>query len=242
MHTRDPFDDEGQWGPEPFEIPSVHHLTLRYYEDLFTTALIRHFYFPNLRNLTLDFKDYDTSLVDCLVVPVKGRSTSILAGLENLKISEIFGPRDIATIDEMLNQLTNLKVLELNCFKSENVIFRKLIDPMAGRIKKQGKTQIDAFAQTLPKIFCPLLENFTVSYVNGFQLKGLVMAREKAGAPLKTLRLRHEDCMSTKLQKWLKNRVEAVEFFNASDEWDDEEQECILYGSSRRDYYYNANN
>jgi hypothetical protein len=210
------FDDEDQWGPEPFEIPSVHHLTLQYDDPLSAGALIQHFYFPNLRSLALDFDSEDyTSFVRKLLVPVKGRSKSILLGLENLKISGL--PCDIATVEAMLKQLTNMKVFELNCFGSEElVIFRKLVDPMAGR-KKQGETQINAaIAQTLPKIFCPLLETFTVTSVSESRIKSLVMARKMAGVPLKTLRLSYEDCISMGTKEWLKNHVE-VEFFDASD-------------------------
>jgi len=208
------FDDVGQWGPEPFDISSVHHLTLQYDDPTSASALIQHFYFPNLRSLTLDFDSEDyTSFVRKLLVPVKGRSISILPGLESLKISGL--PCDLATVEAMLKQLTNLKVFELNCFGTEEmVIFRKLIDPMAGR-KKPG--QIKAVAQTLPKVFCPLLETFTVTSVSESRIKSLVLARKTAGVPLKTLRLSYDDCISMKTQDWLKNHVEVVEFFEASD-------------------------
>ena len=43
------------------------------------------------------------------------------------------------------------------------------------------------------------------------------MARKVAGAPLKTLRLSYDDCISVKTQEWLKNHVEVLEFFEASD-------------------------
>ena len=211
------FDDEGQWGPEPFEISSVHHLTLQYDDPPFASAIIQHFYFPSLRSLALDFDSEDyTSFVRKLLVPVKGRSTSILPGLESIKISGL--PCDMATIEAMLKQLANLKVFELNCFGTEElVIFKKLIDPMAGR-KKQGETtQINAVSQTLPKIFCPLLETFTVTSVSESRIKSLVMARKLAGAPLKTLRLSYDDCISVKTQEWLRNHVEMLEFFEASD-------------------------
>ena len=216
LSTGSQFDDEGQWGPEPFDIPSVLHLTLQYDDPPSASALIQHFYFPNVRSLTLDFDSEDySSFVRKLLVPVKGRSTSILPGLESLKISGL--PCDITTIEEMLKQLTNLKAFELNCFGSEElVIFRKLIDPMAGRMKK-GESQVSAVAQALPKIFCPLLETFTVMSVSESRIKRLVMARKVAGAPLKTLRLSNDDCISTKTQEWLKNHVEVLEFFDPSD-------------------------
>ena len=43
------------------------------------------------------------------------------------------------------------------------------------------------------------------------------MARKLAGAPLKTLRLSYDDCISVKTQEWLRNHVEMLEFFEASD-------------------------
>jgi hypothetical protein len=196
---------------EPFEIPSVQHLKLQYEDPLSPCALIQHFYFPNLRSLALnvDLEDF-TFFVEKLLVPVKGRSTSILSGLESLKIFRL--PCNIATTEAMLKQLTNLKVFELDCFGSEEmVIFRKLIDPMAGH-KKKEEAQISAIAKTLPNFFCPLLETFTVTSVSESGIKRLVMARKVAGAPLKTLRLRY-NCMSKKTQEWLKNHVEVLEFF-----------------------------
>ena len=216
------FDDESHWGPEPFDIPSLRHLTLQYYEPQSASILIQHFYFPNLRCLTLDFDSEDyTPFVQNLLVPVKGRSKPILPGLEYLKISGL--PCDVPTIEAMLKQLTSLKAFELNCFGTEElVIFRKLIDPLAGR-RKQGETHINSVAQTLPKIFCPLLETLTVTSVSESRIKSLVMARKIAGAPLKTLRLSYEDGISMKTQEWLRNHVE-LEFFDASDT---EEEETV---------------
>ena len=211
------FDDEGQWGPEPFEIPSVHYLTLQSYEPECASALVQHFYFPNLRSLTLDFDSEDyTPFVRKLLVPVKGQPKSILSGLEILKISGL--PCDITSIEAMLKQLTKLKVLYLKCFGPEElVIFKKLIDPLAGRKKRGKETQMNIIARTLPKVFCPLLETLSVALVSGSQVKSLVMSRKIAGAPLKTLRLSYDDAISMKTQEWLKNHVDVVEFFEPSD-------------------------
>ena len=189
-------------------------MKLQWEDSPSASVLIQHFYFPNLRSLalSLNLEDY-TFFVENFLVPVKGRSTSILSGLESLKIVRL--PCNIATIEAMLKQLTNLKEFELDCFGSEELlIFRKLVDPMAGHEKK-GEAQISAIAQTLPKIFCPLLETFTVTSVSDSQIKSLVEARKVAGAPLKTLRLSYEsdDCMPMKTQEWLKNYLEVLEFF-----------------------------
>lgn len=220
LSTESLFDDEAQWGPEPLEIPSVRYLTLQFHEPQYASALIQHFYFPNLRGLTLNFDEEDyTSFVRKLLVPVKGRSKSILSGLEKLKISGL--PCDIATVEAMLKQLTELKVLDLKCFGSEELVFfKKLIDPLARR-KKQEDAQNKAIASTLPKIFCPVLETLTISLVRDSQIKALVMARKAAGAPLKTLRLSYEDEISMKTKEWLRKRVEVVEFFEPSDSEDE---------------------
>jgi len=219
------FDDKDQWGPEPFEIPSVHHLTLQFHEPQYASALIQHFYFFNLRSLTLNFDEEDySSFVRKLLSPVKGRSKSIFSGLENLKILGL--PCDIATVEAMLQQLTDLKVLHLKCYGTEElVIFKKLIDPSTGRTKGE-----ETVAQTLPKIFCPALETLTISIVRGSQIKALVMARKIAGAPLKTLRLSYEDGITTETEEWLRNHVEVVEFFEPSDS-----EEEVLVGEGEDD-------
>ncbi|KAF8817030.1 hypothetical protein BYT27DRAFT_7204821 [Phlegmacium glaucopus] len=220
LDTGAQFDDKDQWGPEPFEIPSVHHLTLQFHEPQYASALIQHFYFPNLRSLTLNFDQEDySSFVRKLLVPVQGQSKSILSGLESLRILGL--PCDVATVEAMLQQLTDLKALDLKCFGSEErVIFRKLIDPSAGR-KKRGETKIDA--QPLPKIFCPALETLTVSLVSGHRVKTLVMARKIAGVPLKTLRLSYDDGITVKTAEWLRQNTEVLEFFEPSDSEDEVE-------------------
>ena len=219
-------DDEGQWGPEPFEIPSVRYLVLQFHEPQYAIMLVQHFHFPNLCDLVLNFDEEDySSFVRELLVPVKGRSKSILSGLEKLKISGL--PCDVATADAMLRQLTDLKTLHLECFgREELVIFKKLIDPSAGRRKKEA--QAETVPQTVPKIFCPLLETLTVARVSASQLKALVTARKNAGAPLKTLRLSYSDHRTTKMDEWLRNNVEVVEYFEPSDDEEDEVMELEM--------------
>ena len=94
-------------GSKPFEIPSIHYLTLRYHKPQYASALIQHFYFANLCVLTLDLQGRDyTSFVKKLLVHVKGWSKSIFSGV---KIFRIFGswlPCDITTVEVMFTELT----------------------------------------------------------------------------------------------------------------------------------------
>ena len=222
------FDDEGQWGPEPIEIPSLHYLMLHSQEPQYASALIQHFYFPNLRGLSLDFKEEDyTSFARKLLVPVKGRSKTILSGLKTLKISGL--PCDAATVEAILEQLMELKVLYLKCFGSEEMVFfKKLINPSAGR-KKQGKTQINTGENTLSKIFCPVLETLAIIPVRSeSEIKTLVRARKAGGAPLKTLRLSYGNGITIKMEEWLWNHVEVVEFFEPQDEVLAVQNGCLL--------------
>ena len=199
-------DDAGQWGPEPFDIPSVHYLELQFHELGYANALVQHFHFPNLRALTLRFEDDDyTPFVRRLLVPVKGRSNSILSGLESLKIAGL--PCDAPTVEAMLQQLKKLCILHLNCSGlEETMIFKKLINPLAGRKKKRD-------GLIPPKIFCPRLKYLTVTLVSDSQLKALVTARKSAGAPLKSLTLSYDDGITADAVTWLKKNVELVEFF-----------------------------
>lgn len=204
------FDDEDQWGPEPFDIPSVHYLTLQFHEPQAASALIQHFYFPNLCGLKLNFdaEDY-TSFVYKLLVPVKGRPKSILSGLESLEISGL--PCNVASAEAMLKQLTKLKTLCLKCYGPEELmIFQKLIHP------SHGREETKAVTETLPDIFCPLLETLTVTLVDESLVKRLVTARKTAGVPLKKLRLSNET-VSKETHDWLENQVEVVEYFEPSD-------------------------
>ena len=210
----------GQWGPEPFDIPSVHYLELQFHNLRYANALVQHFHFPNLRALALRFDDGDYTLfVRRLLVPVKGRSNSILSGLESLKILGL--PCDVPTVEAMLRQLKKLCVLHLDCSRLEVLmIFKKLIDPLAGRKKKKD-------ALIPPKIFCPRLKYLTVTLVSDSQLKALVTARKNAGAPLKSLTLSYDDGITADAITWLRKNVELVEFFQPfadnydSDDWTD---------------------
>ena len=214
-------DDAGQWGPEPFDIPSVHYLELQFHELGYANALVQHFHFPNLRALALRFEDEDyTPFVRSFLVPVKDRSNSILSGLESLKISGL--PCDVPTVEAMLQQLQKLCILHLNCSGSEEVlIFKKLIDPLAGRKKNRD-------ALIPPKIFCPRLKYLTVTVVSDSQLKALVTARKNAGVPLKSLTLSYDDGITADTVTWLRKNVELVEFFQPlvdDDDSDDSEED-----------------
>ena len=88
------------------------------------------------------------------------------------------------------------------------VIFKKLVDPSAGR-EKQGKAGFKTVAQTLPKIFCPALEILTLIGVTSSKLRALV----NAGAPLKTLQISCDGGVTVNMVKWLRENVEVVKIY-----------------------------
>lgn len=229
---------EGGWGPTLLAIPSLHEFAVQFHDPKYASALIQHLDMPNVNGLLLNFDEQDyTSFVRTLLKPVKGRTESLLQHVDHLKISGL--PCDIAAAHAFLDQLSNLKSLNLKVVGvDEAVIFQKLIDPSAtsAPFDRDADPEEIAAAQAAvaqaaasssangsdseissPALFCPKLETLTTNAVDGYRLKELVEARKKLGAPLKRVFMSYHDRVTEKEEKWLRANLEELEFFEPSD-------------------------
>ncbi|KAF9543303.1 hypothetical protein CPC08DRAFT_430226 [Agrocybe pediades] len=83
---------------------------------------------------------------------------------------------------------------------------------------------------SLPTLFCPGLESLTTSDVDGAEIKQLIIARRALGAaPLKRVLMSHHDHISKKDEKWIRDNVEELEFYEPSDS-EDELEEILIDG------------
>jgi len=244
----DPEEQEGAWGPTPLAIPSLRDLGYQFHDVKYASALAQHIDAPAVTSMLLNFDQEDySSFVQALITPVKGRTESVLQHLESLKISGL--PCDVSTVEAFLGQLGKLKALNLKIVGAEeSVIFRKLIDPkatlesiispttpgfasgqapltplVAAPVSEQPTLPSVAPATpVLPTVFCPQLESLTTNEVEGSDIKELIIARRALGAaPLKRVLMSHHDHISKKDEKWIRENVEELDFYEPSDSDED---------------------
>lgn len=222
-------DSDEEWGPHAHEIPSLKDLVLCYHPPPYATALMQHLDVPNVTQLALAFdeQDYSEFVVKALAKPIRGKTKSLLAQLEHMKISGL--PLDNKAVEMLLDQLAGLLTLNINCSEeAEQAIFDKMgaqKDPL-----EAGSSAAPAEGHASAKAYCPLLHTISTTGVDGARMKKFVEARRAAGVPLKKVLMCDRDEISAKQEKWLKDNLESLEFFEPSDseeeidvEIDDEE-------------------
>lgn len=196
-------DHKDRWPKEPIMIPSLRDLVLCYHDCQTVISLVEHLDVPNVLSLALDYDDEDyTEFVVELMRPAHGRSRSLLAGLEHVKIAGL--PCGPDTVDKFYAQLAGLKTLNLN---AEDVYFEKLLKP--GKTTELGSSV---------GIYCPQLHTVTLTGVDGKEIRELVEARKAAGHPLKKVFMCTEDDITSSDEKWLRKNLESLEYFDASDD------------------------
>ena len=131
-----PYDidiEDGGWGTTPLTILSLRKLALQFHDVKYASALVKHLDLPNVTSLLLDFDEEDYSeFVDALSKPVKGRTESMLTHIEQMKIPGL--PCSVYSAEALLGQLGKLHSLNIKVVGfEEGTIFRKLVDPYAGR-------------------------------------------------------------------------------------------------------------
>ncbi|PPQ65841.1 hypothetical protein CVT26_000775 [Gymnopilus dilepis] len=253
----DPEEHEGAWGPTPLTIPSLQELGLQFHDVQYASALVQHLDTPNLKSLLLNFEGEDySSFVKTLVKPVKGRAESVLHYIENLKLSGL--PCDMASAEAFLGQLVNLKSLNIKIMGHEEaLIFQKLIDPKAAPdpmsaasftgdspltplVAAPASTQAplppsssseNTSKSKASEAFCPKLETLTTNEVEFDEIKALILKRKEIGIPIKSLFVSQLDGITKKEEKWLRENLEELEFFEPSDsdeDFEDEDIEIVL--------------
>jgi len=201
-----PAGDFADWGGEMIELPSLKDLVLCYHEPSYIESLMRLISVPNVHSLALDYDEGDySSFLRQLTRPLKGMKKSLLAGLEHLKISGL--PCDHKSMDLMFEQLANLKSINLNCTGDET-FFDKLMKPVPSSfLVATGKVSL----------YCPNLHTITTTGIEGAKMKQFVETRRAAGIPLTKVLMSEEDDVDIKEEKWLRDHLETLEFFEPSD-------------------------
>lgn len=201
------------WSQDPIQLPSLVELSLAYHTPEYISPLLRLLHMPNLKRLQLDFEDSDfTQFVHQLAIPPFEKSSSLLAGIEYLKISGL--PCSTRACDVMYEQLANLKSLHLNCSFVDVAFFEKLMSP------PPPSTHSDV-ASPATQMYCPNLTTITTSGIRGKLMKDFVEARKAAGFPIKTVAMSESDKVREKDEKWLRRNVQSFEYFESSDTDDD---------------------
>jgi hypothetical protein len=205
IRTSGPKGTEDEWratGMTPTMAPSLRALTLWRMEPEQASSLLRFFYFPSLVSLTLSLGPDDNSdLVRAISQESYGGSRSLLAGLEHLYVKSL-ACRDLLVI-RMLDQLSKLKTLHLDCGGYANIIFDMLLEP-----KVNSAPSSSGLVQ---EVYCPLLESVGIINRTGEEMKQLVEARGRAGVPLRKASLLCRGQMDPAAEEWLEEHLEEFE-------------------------------
>jgi len=195
-------DKGNEWSTDAVEVPSLKSLVLCYHEPNYIIALMRILCTPNVTNLVLDYDGADYSeFVQALTKPMPGKSKSLLAGLEQLKIAGL--PCNKKSAEMFFDQLAGLQILNLNCVGEEELFFELL--------------QQLAQSGTPTKTYCPNLHTIWTSGIFGPQMKKLIEMRKAAGMPIRRVFMSRQDAVGECEENWLKDNVETFEFFEPSD-------------------------
>ncbi|KAF7768204.1 hypothetical protein Agabi119p4_7447 [Agaricus bisporus var. burnettii] len=177
----------------PIQVPLLKALTLWHLLPEYASSLLHFLDTPHLTSLSLcldrgDYGDFAREMCEGL----HGRSKSMLAGLEHLNVRNL-QCGDVSLVVQMLDQLSNLRSLELDCDTQADLFFDALLKPQ------------------LEEVYCPLLESVDIVGKTGEEMKRFVKAREKAGVRLKKVYLYCRGEMNLGLERWLREHVEEFE-------------------------------
>ena len=229
-------DDWKHAGCKPIRLLSVEELLLRFHPQQYVCSLLRFIDTPSLRSLSLDFESEDcTQLVQDLCKAPFGRSKTLLAGLENLKLSGL--PCDRTVMKKMLNELSGLKQLTLNCLGEGEKIFEEIFKATTGLISSSSEGS--------KMLYCPALETIATTGITGEQMREFVEVRMKAGVPVQKVMMSRNDVVDSTSVKWLKKNVKEFHLFDTSeyedyggndddDDDDDDELASSFYATRRQ--------
>ena len=203
-------DMDNEWSTDIIEVHSIKGLVLCYHEPKYIIALMRILCTPNVTSLVLDYDGVDyTEFVQALAKPMTGKSKSLLAGLEQLKIAGL--PCNTKSAEMFLDQLAGLQTLNLNCLGEEELFFDLLWRTPTAQSGAPTKT------------YCPNLHTIWTTGIYGLQMKMFIEMRQAAGMPIKRVFMSQEDAVGEKEERWIKDHVESLEFFEPSDSEDIDE-------------------
>jgi len=210
-----PAGTEEDWRHADYDIirlPSLEELILRHHPLQYVCSLLRFIDTPNLRSLGLDLVDDDyTEFAQDLCKAPFGRSKTLLAGLEHLKLSGL--PCNTAAMKKMLDELSELKSLNLNCLGQPLEIFAEI---------EATTKSIPSLSVGSQKPYCPTLESITTAGITGWRMKQFLEARKKAGVPVQRVTMSEYDDIDDRSEKWLKKNTKKFTLFDPSDSEEDE--------------------
>lgn len=202
-----PAGQKEDWGTTPIELSSVKSLTLCHHEPAYIESLLPLLHLPNVVELILDYDSNDyTEFVLLLAKPLPGRTKSLLAGLEYLKINSL--PSNHNARQLVLEQSVNLKSIWLNCTGDEDEFFQRLME-LKSTPSEAGTTQ--------SVVFCPHLTTLMTTGIDGPAMRKFVEARRLGGAPLSKVSMSDDDVLEDKEERWLRAHLDELEFFEPSD-------------------------
>ena len=204
-------DDWRHAGYNIIQLLSLEELILRYHPLQYVCSLLRFIDTPNLRSLDLDFVDDDyTKLAQDLCKAPFGRSKTLLAGLEHLKLSGL--PCNATAMKKMLDELSELKSLNLNCLGQPLEVFEKI---------EAATKSISSLSVGSQKPYCPTLESIATVGITGRRMKQFIEARKEAGVPIQRVMMSEYDDIDDRSEKWLKKNTKEFALFDPSDSEED---------------------
>ena len=216
-----PAGDPEDWPTDAIELPSVKHLVLAFVEPSYASALMKRLVFPNLSTLALDFDagDYSSFLLQLATSPTTTAATATAAtaalqrhhhqslchNLIDLKISGMRCTK--SALATFYGALVNLASLNLDCYHLPRHFYEYLFPYVRDTDELEG-------------CYLPKLETLSTSGIDGDEMRHLL--RQRIEVPIKHVLMDSSADVNVKDEAWIRRKVETFDFFDASDDEDDE--------------------
>ncbi|KAH8998599.1 hypothetical protein EDB92DRAFT_1941404 [Lactarius akahatsu] len=197
-------DPEVDWPANVIELPSVRQLGLAFLEPSYASALLKRLVFPNLLVLSLDFDqdDYSSFIIEQLAKPAPNQRHSLCHNLVDLKLSGM--QCSTTAVNRFYDALSNLVSLDINCNHLRSQFFSSL-----GAMNLVDEPH---------EFIIPKLTTLTTSGISGERVCHLLTQRPK----IKHVRMDSEAEMREEDEAWLRAHTESFDFFDNSDDEDDD--------------------
>lgn len=193
-----PRDDPPFWSEQPVQLRSLKNLHIKWADPSDIQALLERMIMDQLLELELDFYvENCDDLLQSLTRAHPFMHHSVFSKLETLIVGGLRCSPN--TVGEAYESLVKLKKLRLN--------FSFLSYAWYKALRRQP-------------LLCRELVSFSARALPGENLRRLVQFRERAGVPLKQLRvapIEHELTLCRKDEEWLRKNVEDFKYYEATD-------------------------
>ncbi|KAH9042147.1 hypothetical protein EDB85DRAFT_1918196, partial [Lactarius pseudohatsudake] len=197
-------DPEVDWPANVIELPSVRQLGLAFLEPSYASALLKRLVFPNLLVLSLDFDqdDYSSFIIEQLAKPAPNQRHSLCHNLVDLKLSGM--QCSTTAVSRLYHALSNLVSLDINCNHLRSQFFVRL--------------GVMNLVDEPHEFIIPKLTTLTTTGISGERVCHLLGQRPK----IKHVRMDSEADMREEDEAWLRAHTESFDFFDNSDDEDDD--------------------